>query len=170
MHRRDPFADPRPVPRRSILLREGYTDGWTVVVMLRRTQHLIEVAMDQALDGHGVSFAQYRALLLVERNPTYISYAARSLRITRQAADRLYLKLAEAGLVRRIRAGHVTDVEITDLGRKRLRMMNDLVRDLVVQPIEYSVQPRELFALEQLLVTVDDSLRPSASPTWWLDD
>jgi DNA-binding MarR family transcriptional regulator len=140
------------------------------VIKLRRTQHLIEVAMDQALDGHGVSFAQYRALLLVERNPAYISYAARKLRITRQATERLYFKLAAGGLVRRVRAGRVTDVEITELGHKRLRMMNDLVRDLVVRPIEHAVDPRELFALEQLLLAVDGSLRPNESPTWWLDD
>ena len=157
-------------PNRSLLEREGYREAWDVMLAVRRTQRRLEVASDQALSGYGVSFGQYLALRLVERNPAYVSDAARRLRITRQAADRLFAKLALSGLVTRNPEGHVVDVEITPFGRARLATLRDLVRSLVATPIEKRLDAHQLFILEALLEAVDDAVRPNAFPTWWLED
>src|SRR4029079_17838244 len=64
-----------------------FVDTWELVVMLRRCQHHLEVTMDQALQGMGMSFARYRALeALASNNAMYISWLARMLRLSRQTA------------------------------------------------------------------------------------
>ena len=155
---------------RDLLTREGHREAWDVILAIRRTQRRLEVALDQAVSGYGISFGQYRALVLVATNPHYVSDAARRLRITRQATDRLYGKLELAGLVRRTPDGHVVEVEITELGVQRLQRMRRLVRSLVTQPIEETLDTRQLYVLAELLDAVSEVVRPNASPTWWLDD
>ena len=171
MHLRPEGADlPLSRPNRDLLTRQGYADGWSAILSLRRTQRRLEVALDHAVGGHGISFGQYRALLMIERNPLYVSDAARRLRITRQATDRLYDKLARAGLARRIHTPNVVDVEITELGVRRLQKMRGLVRTLVSEPIENTLDMHQLHILTELLGAIDCAVRPNGSPTWWLDD
>ena len=155
---------------RDLLTREGHRDAWDAILAIRRTHRRLEVALDQALGGYGISFGQYRALLLIERNPAYISDAARRLRITRQATDRLYTKLEHSGLVQRTPDAHVVDVEISELGIQRLRKMRPLVRSLVTEPIDDTLDTRQLFVLTELLGAIDEVVHPNASPTWWLGD
>ena len=65
-----------------------FVSTWELVVMLRRCQHHLEVTMDQALQGMGMSFAQYRALeALASNNAMHISWLARMLRLSRQTAQ-----------------------------------------------------------------------------------
>jgi DNA-binding MarR family transcriptional regulator len=171
MHFRPEETDiPSSRPNRDILHRKGYADAWTAVLAVRGTQRRLEVALDQAISAYGVSFGQYRALLLTERNPLYISDAARRLRITRQATDRLYAKLALSGLIHHTYEPHVVDVEITDLGRERLAKMRALIRELVTDPVDAVLDMQQLFALTELLDAIDRAVRPNGAPTWWLED
>jgi hypothetical protein len=48
-----------------------YVTGWELVIAARRFQHPMEVAMDQALEGFAITFAQYRALRSHRRHPAY---------------------------------------------------------------------------------------------------
>ena len=73
-------------------------------------------------------------------------------------------------LVTRTPDAHVVEVEITELGVQRLSKMRDLLRSLVIQPIEDTLDLRQLFVLTELLDAVDGAVRPNGSPTWWLDD
>jgi DNA-binding MarR family transcriptional regulator len=65
-----------------------HRSAYDLMVALRRTHHRIEVAIDHALSGHGMTFAQYRALHVLEDAPFALSVSelARRLRVTRQAA------------------------------------------------------------------------------------
>ncbi len=53
-----------------------YITGWELVIAARRFQHRMEVAMDQALEGFAITFAQYRALEAI-RHPTHAHLGAR---------------------------------------------------------------------------------------------
>ncbi len=57
-----------------------FADGWDVLIETRRVQHRFEVAMDQCLEGLGLSYAQYRALeLLLAAKQMHVSELARRL-------------------------------------------------------------------------------------------
>jgi DNA-binding MarR family transcriptional regulator len=167
----------RPAPRRSPCDDRGAANAAEVVEAVRRFGHRLEVVLDQCVEGYGVSAAQVRALEVVATNPAHVSYIARRLRITRQAADRLVRKLEAAGLVTLAHLGNFTDVERTELGATRLRRFRRLASSHVLAPIELSLTPQELRHLLLLVERADDAvanarngLAPAgARTTWWLE-
>ena len=67
--------------------------------------------MDQALQGMGMSFAQYRALeALASNNAMHISWLARMLRLSRQTARATVLQLAKQDLVETVDEGYEVTV------------------------------------------------------------
>src|SRR6476619_1669415 len=100
--------------------------GWDVMVEARRVQHRFEVAMDQCLEAFGISYAQYRALVvLLDQNDMHISELARRLRVTRQAALAIVTKLARSDLVVLERESCATYLVVTPLARARMARLNE---------------------------------------------
>lgn len=160
----------QPPPRRSVLEREGSATAWEVLLAIRLLHRRLEVAMDQAISAYGVSFAQFRALQLIDERPSYVSYLARQLRVTRQASDAVTAKLELAGLISRTRLGNVTELDITPDGTAQLAKMRRLLASLVERPLQEALDARELFAFTQLLHEADRAVKPSYLPTWWLEN
>jgi DNA-binding MarR family transcriptional regulator len=143
--------------------------GWDVMIEARRVQHRFEVAMDQCLQAFGISYAQYRALLvLLGDNEMHVSSLARRLRVTRQAALATVTKLARADLVEFERESHTTYVLVTPTARARLAHLQEFA-DMPVA-LEAGLTDVERGRLVALLRKADRSLRPPRRPTWWLED
>ena len=162
--------DPPPLPRRSPCDDTGHAFGHDVVEITRRFQHRLEVLMDQCFEAYGVTFAQYRALDVVATHPSHVSYIARRLRITRQAADRLVRKLELSGLVTTAHLGNFTDVEISELGLTRLATFRGFAATHVERPLEDHLTSRELRHLVALLERADGAIGRGLRRSWWLED
>jgi DNA-binding MarR family transcriptional regulator len=146
-----------------------FATGWDVMVETRRVQHRFEVAMDQCLQAFGISFAQYRALLiLLSENELHISGLARRLRVTRQAAFETVTKLARVDLVTLVREAHATYVVVTPTARKRLDRFQEFA-DMPAE-LEEGLSDMERGRLVALLRKADRSIAPPRRRTWWLDD
>ncbi|HEY2205206.1 MAG TPA: MarR family winged helix-turn-helix transcriptional regulator [Pseudonocardia sp.] len=85
--------------------------------------HLLELRLDQALSGQGITARQYRALRHIADEPgvTRVDLAS-FLRITPQAAGGLSQRLHDAGLIERSLpvGGLPISFTITDQGRTQL--------------------------------------------------
>jgi DNA-binding MarR family transcriptional regulator len=146
-----------------------FASGWDVMIEARRVQHRFEVAMDQCLEAYGISYAQYRAfLVLLGNNDMHISALARRLRVTRQAALATVTKLARVDLVTLERESHATYVVVTPLARKRLAGLAGFAN--MPDKLEDALTAAERGRLVALLRKADRSLSPPRRPTWWLDD
>ena len=146
-----------------------FASGWDAMVQTRTTQHYFEVAMDQALEAYGISFAQYRALELVIASPNdlHVSELARRLRLSRQSASLTVEKLVRGGYVATEREPHARYVVVTELGRTviaRMRDFADMPADL-----ERDLSAAELGQLVLLLRRAERATRPPRRPTWWLE-
>jgi hypothetical protein len=73
---------------------DGFASGWEVMIEARRFQHRLEVFMDQALESLGISFAQYRALKMLDaNNEMHVSHLARQVRLSRRPVQATALNL-----------------------------------------------------------------------------
>ncbi len=145
-----------------------FADGWDVLIETRRVQHRFEVAMDQCLEGLGLSYAQYRALeLLLAAKQMHVSELARRLCLTRQAANATAEKLARAGYLRLHREPHVTYLEVTELARRRLSLLRRVAD--VRAALDRELSGPERAHLVALLRKAERAVRPPARPTWWLE-
>ena len=125
--------------------------------------------MDQCLEAFGISYAQYRALLvLLGNNEMHISSLARRLRVTRQAAHATVTKLVRADLVTLEAESHATYIVVTQLARTRL----DRLADFADMPaaLENGLSDMERGRLIALLRKAERSVAPPRRKTWWLDD
>jgi DNA-binding MarR family transcriptional regulator len=146
-----------------------FASGWDVMVETRRVQHRFEVAMDQCLQAFGISFAQYRALLvLMGENEMHVSGLARRLRVTRQAALETVTKLARVDLVTLQREAHATYVLVTPIAHKRFARLEEFARTPAA--LEKGLTELERGRLVALLRKADRSITPPRRETWWLDD
>ena len=148
-----------------------FVDTWELVVMLRRCQHHLEVTMDQALQGMGMSFARYRALeALASNNAMYISWLARMLRLSRQTARATVLQLAKQELVETVDEGYEVTIHVLPKGRKRLVLCRDATRT-VITSIEGRLPMQERVTLHGLLTRAERAFQPPPPRVrpWWLD-
>jgi DNA-binding MarR family transcriptional regulator len=148
-----------------------FVSTWELVVMLRRCQHHLEVTMDQALQGMGMSFAQYRALeALASNNAMHISWLARMLRLSRQTARSTVLQLAKQDLVETVDEGYEVTVHVLPKGRKRLRLCRDSTRSVITN-IEERLSMGERVTLHGLLTHAERAFQPPPPRVrpWWLD-
>lgn len=144
---------------------------WEVLVMLRRCQHHLEVFMDEALEGMGLTFAQYRALeALVTVGPMHISHLGRTLHVSRQAAQQSARKLALLDLVDLTPEGREIVAYPTNEGLRRLRHCRRATRSLQAG-MEGKLTPPQLATLASLLREAERGLRPPPPRVrpWWLD-
>ncbi len=73
---------------------------WELVGAIMRINHILESRLDRALNGCGLSFAQYEVFeILIEEPNLHAGELGRRLDITRQSAHGLLHQLARAGLV-----------------------------------------------------------------------
>jgi DNA-binding MarR family transcriptional regulator len=137
-----------------------YITGWELVIAARRFQHRMEVAMDQALEGFAITFAQYRALEAIDATPRmHISALARKLRLTRQATQAVTKKLVRADYLRVEDHGYVKTVHITQRGHQHLRLLRDSA-SRIPTALEAALDYDERAALHALLRKADLALEP----------
>jgi DNA-binding MarR family transcriptional regulator len=148
-----------------------HRSGYDLMVALRRTQHRIEVAIDHALSGHGMTFAQYRALTVLAsaRFAIDISELGRRLRVTRQAAHNAVERLRLQDLVEIDHDGYRANIYVTERGYARLIRCRQATSALESQ-LEQAFTPERRSDLVALIGDIDDALMPPPSPLWWLTD
>jgi DNA-binding MarR family transcriptional regulator len=148
----------------------SFATGWQVMVEMRRTQHLIEVTMDQWLVNWGITYAQYRALEVLVAAPSdlHVSELARRLRLTRQATADTVKKLERVDYVQTEREPHTRYVVVTARGRSMLQKLRNFAR--LPDELDSGLTPQERGHLLWLLRKTDRTTTPPGRPTWWLDD
>jgi DNA-binding MarR family transcriptional regulator len=147
----------------------GFATGWELIVAVRRFQHRLEVFMDQSLEPLGITFAQYRALEVLDaNNEMHVSHLARLLRLTRQAAQATIVKLDRGGLVDLIREPGRVYVRPSELGVKRLRLFRKFTADFK-SDLERRLTHGQRHRVVQLLEKADRAMGPPRQPEWWLE-
>lgn len=140
-----------------------WVSGWDLMVELRRTQHRIEVAMDQCLEAFGISYAQYRALeAILARKQPHIAGLARHLELTRHAVQRSAAKLERAGYVDIERDGGLAYLAATAQARRQLGLIREF-GDIPAR-IEQALPERDRRPLTHLLVALERATRPPRRP------
>jgi DNA-binding MarR family transcriptional regulator len=138
------------------------------MIAARRFQHRLEVFIDQSLEPLGLSFAQYRALALLDANhEMHVSELARLLRLSRQATKTTVEKLDRGGLIDITREAGRLYVRPSIVGRRRLGLCRKFTRDFEAQ-LEHDLTHGERHRLTLLLSKADRALRPPRQPEWWL--
>jgi DNA-binding MarR family transcriptional regulator len=98
---------------------------------LKRAQHALRAAMDDALRGYGVTTPQYAALAALERTPGLSgAELARQCFVTPQTMNAIVANLEAAGLVIRRPApdhGRILRAELTPASRPLLRTCHQAV-------------------------------------------
>jgi DNA-binding MarR family transcriptional regulator len=151
-----------------VCLDDGFASGWEVMIAARRFQHRLEVFMDQCLDHLGMTFAQYRALELIDAQPEiHVSELARLLRISRQGAQATVTKLDRGALIDVVREAGRVYVRPSSLGKRQLAHSRRFTEDLKHE-LERGLTPGELHRLMLLLEKAGRSLRSPRLPEWWL--
>ena len=148
-----------------------YVTGWELVIAARRFQHRMEVAMDQALEGFAITFAQYRALEAIsEIGPMHIAYLARLLKVSRQAAQRSARHLANHGLVDLRAEGREVVIEITPEARRRLELCRTATSRLR-ESLADRLSEQQRSSLASLLRDAERAFQPPPPRVrpWWLD-
>lgn len=139
-----------------------------LVGAIMRINHILESRLDRALNGCGLSFAQYEVFeILIEEPNLHPGELGRRLDITRQSAHGLLHQLARAGLVDLLpKDGGLRCAWVTPDGTRRLRHCRQALRGvghaLTKLP---SGTGRELI---DALSAVDALLASKPMP-WWLD-
>lgn len=124
--------------------------------------------MDHSLEHLGMTFAQYRALELLDANPElHVSELARLLRVSRQAALASVAKLDRGFLIETTREAGRTYVRPSEIGRRRLELCRRFTQDLKAE-LEDDLTPGERHRLLLLLEKAGRALRPPGLPEWWL--
>jgi DNA-binding MarR family transcriptional regulator len=135
--------------------------------LLRQAWQAFGHAMDEALDAHGLSPAQYSALGVLARDPG-VSGAdlARGCNTTPQAMNGVLATLEREGLVERHphpTHGRILQVELTSKGRQRLEQAIPAVRGIEAA-VEEEFSAKEMEAVKRWLVVVAERLpRTTAS-------
>jgi DNA-binding MarR family transcriptional regulator len=149
---------------------DGFASGWEVMTAARRSQHRLEVFMDEALEHLGMTFAQDRALeVLAGQHELHVSELARALRISRQGAMKTVKKLDRGALIETTPEAGRLYVRPSVLGERRLAQCRHFTHDLKAQ-LEERLTHGELHRLRLLLERAGEALLPSrpTGPEWWL--
>jgi DNA-binding MarR family transcriptional regulator len=145
-----------------------YASPWDVLTETRKVQHRFEVAMDQALEATGLSYAQYIALeTVLDARVMHIAELARRLRVTRQAATETVRKLQRSGHVHVERDHRLAYVVPATSATVPLEMLRPFVADLV-DGLGRHLPAHERGRLVTLLRRAADGLTPPTRPYWWL--
>jgi DNA-binding MarR family transcriptional regulator len=144
------------------------TGPMDLIAAILRFHHILEARLDRALNGCGLSFAQYEVIEVLAAEPKLqAGELARRLHITRQSAHGLLRKLARAGLIELLpRDGGIRCAWLTTTGEKRLdfcrRALESIERAAATLPDPAGHDLREA------LSNLEASLVPRPRP-WWLE-
>jgi DNA-binding MarR family transcriptional regulator len=130
--------------------------------LLRQAWQAFGRAMDEALDAHGLSPAQYGALSVLAREPG-VSGAdlARACNTTPQAMNGVLATLEREGLVERHSHpthGRILQVDLTSKGKRRLEEAHPAVR-AVEAAIEEDFSAKKMEAVKSWLVATAERLQ-----------
>jgi DNA-binding MarR family transcriptional regulator len=125
--------------------------------------------LNDAVEGHGLSYAQVEVMLLLEeRTNLHAGQMARALGTSRQAVHALLEKLEGAGLVDVLpQQGEARPVALTDLGRRRIRTIWRVL-DSTVHAALRRIPAGERRDVLDALNGYERALAP-LRPPWWLD-
>jgi DNA-binding MarR family transcriptional regulator len=125
--------------------------------------------LNDATEGHGLSYAQVEVMLLLEeRTNRHAGQMARALGTSRQAVHALLEKLEGAGLVDVLpQQGEAHPVALTDLGRRRIRSIWGVL-DSTVHAAVRRIPEGDRRAILDALNAFERALAP-LRPPWWLD-
>jgi DNA-binding MarR family transcriptional regulator len=144
------------------------TGPMDVITTILRFHHILEARLDRALNGCGLSFAQYEVMEILASEPKlHAGELGRRLHITRQSAHGLIKQLARADLIELLpRDGAIRCAWLTAAGRKRLdacrRAFESIERATAALP---SSTARDL---RETLASIEAALVPRPRP-WLLD-
>lgn len=144
------------------------TDPMNLITMILRFHHILEARLDRALNGCGLSFAQYEVMEVLAAEPKlHARELGRRLHIARQSAHGLLKQLERAGLIELLpRDGAIRCAWLTRAGRTRLetcrRALESIERATAPMP---SSTARDL---RKTLSNFEEALVPRPRP-WWLD-
>jgi DNA-binding MarR family transcriptional regulator len=125
--------------------------------------------LNDATEGHGLSYAQVEVMLLLEeRTNLHAGQMSRALGTSRQAVHALLEKLEGAGLVDVLpQQGEARPIALTDLGRRRIRSIWGVL-DSTVHAALRQIPAAERRELLDALNRCERALAP-LRPPWWLD-
>lgn len=144
------------------------TGPMDLITAILRFHHILEARLDRALNGCGLSFAQYEVMeVLVAEPKLHAGELGRRLHITRQSAHDLLKQLARAGLIDLLpRDGGIRCAWLTTAGHRRLdfcrRALGSIERAAAAMPSSTTQELRESLARFEAVVV------PRPRP-WWLD-
>jgi DNA-binding MarR family transcriptional regulator len=150
------------------LVDDDATGPMDLITTILRFHHILEARLDRALNGCGLSFAQYEVMeVLVAEPKLHAGELGRRLHITRQSAHGLLKQLARAGLIELLpKDGAIRCAWLTPAGRNRLdtcrRALESIERATAALP---STTARDL---RETLSRFEAALVPRPRP-WWLD-
>jgi DNA-binding MarR family transcriptional regulator len=144
------------------------TSPMDLITTILRFHHILEARLDRALNGCGLSFAQYEVMEVLLAEPKlHAGELGRRLHITSQSAHGLLKQLARAGLIELLpKDGAIRCAWLTSAGRKRLdtcrRALESIERATAALPSTTALD------LRQTLASFEAALVPRPRP-WWLD-
>lgn len=123
--------------------------------------------MDEALEGLGLSYAQYEVMEhLAERPNLHAGELGRRLRITRQTAHGLLKQLARADLIDLLPPdGGARPARLTTAGRRRLEHGRHAVLAIHTELEQVSAETRLVFL--DAIAALDARMAPAPKTTWW---
>jgi DNA-binding MarR family transcriptional regulator len=139
------------------------------VAAVRLLARRADASIDGALEEMGLTAAQFFFLRAVDRAPReHIAEHARSMRTSRQAADRLARRLVRSGLIDLMPKDlGVRGLVLSDVGRRRLRLAVDAVA-AVLAGVDDAVDQEGRTRLAALAEQASSGVRPRPRP-WWFD-
>lgn len=129
---------------------------------LKRAQHALRAAMDDALRPLGLTTAQYAALSALEATPGASSAAlARACFVTPQTMHTMVLQLEADGLVTRQAHpahGRVLQTSLTDTGRQQVAAAHQVIQQIeqhMVAPLSMTERQQFVHWLQQCSDTLE---------------
>ena len=129
--------------------------------VLKRAQHALRVAMDEALRPIGITTPQYAVLSAIELEPGISNAAlARASFVTAQTMQGVVANLERAGLLERTedpRHGRILKGKLTRSGKKTLAQAHKLVADVETRMMA-ALTPTEAEHLVKRLIEFAEAL------------
>jgi DNA-binding MarR family transcriptional regulator len=141
--------------------------GDRLLTSIRLAEQATQALKESAVNGAGITRAQYNALLMLSAMPaTTAAELARRCQVTPQSMNETIRRLERDGLIARSpnRAHrHVTELLLTRSGRARLRHADAAVIQ-VEKAIREVLSAREIAALQDVLARVCSVAEQGAQP------
>jgi DNA-binding MarR family transcriptional regulator len=137
-----------------------------LIAAILRFHHILEARLDRALNGCGLSFAQYEVIEALAAEPKlHAGELGRRLHITRRSVHGLLRQLARAGFIELLpRDGGIRCARLTAAGQRRLDFCRRALES--IERAAATLPDPEGHDLRQALSNLEASLVPRPRP-WW---